>query len=149
MMSRIDAGSLPVGQDDRLVGMLTDRDIVIRAVANSRGPDTKVEEIMSTGICYCYEDEEADDVCRNLADQQIRRIPVVDRDKQLVGILSLGDLARVDGGGAAGMALAGITAHSAARANATRIEEWLALIVAFSAMNNEHLGWETDGARPA
>ena len=85
MMSHIDAGSLPVGQSDRLVGMLTDRDIAIRAVGTGRGPDTKVEEIMSTGICYCYEHEEAEDVCRNLADQQIRRIPVVDQDKRLVG----------------------------------------------------------------
>lgn len=109
MMSHIDAGSLPVGQSDRLVGMLTDRDIAIRAVGTSRGPDTKVEEIMSTGICYCYEDEEAEDVCRNLADQQIRRIPVVDQDKRLVGILSLGDLARVDGSkGSVGAALAGV-----------------------------------------
>lgn len=109
MMSHIDAGSLPVGQYDRLVGMLTDCDIAIRAVGNGRGPDTKVEEIMSTGIRYCYENEEAEEVFQNLADQQIRRIPVVDQDKRLVGVLSIGDLARVDGGGgSAGAALAGI-----------------------------------------
>lgn len=93
-MADIDAGIMPVGDHDRLVGMLTDRDIAIRAVALGKGPDTMVRDVMSSDVKYCFEDEDADEVCRNLADQKIRRIPVVNRDKRLVGILSLGDLAR-------------------------------------------------------
>jgi CBS domain-containing protein len=94
VMADIDAGVMPVGDHDRLVGMLTDRDIAVRAVALGKGPDTMVRDVMSSEIKYCFEDEDADEVCQNLADQKIRRIPVVNRDKRLVGILSLGDLAR-------------------------------------------------------
>lgn len=108
-MAEIDAGALPVGDDDRLVGMITDRDIAIRAVARGMGPGTRVRDVMSTDVKYCFEDDDTDDVCRNLGDQQIRRIPVVNRDKRLVGILSLGDLARKDADGAAGVALASIS----------------------------------------
>lgn len=75
---------------------------------------------MSTGICYCYDDEEAEVVCRNLADQQIRRIPVVDQDKRLVGILSPGDLARVDGSeGSIGAASAGVARPGGDRVQST------------------------------
>lgn len=99
IMAEIDAGVVPVGQDDRLVGMLTDRDIAVRAVAQGKGPDTRIGEVMSDEVKYCYEDEDTDHVCANLGDQQIRRIPVVNREKRLVGILSLGDLAIEDNGG--------------------------------------------------
>jgi CBS domain-containing protein len=109
MMADIDAGALPVGDDDRLVGMLTDRDIAIRAVAEGMGPNTPVADIMSTEVKYCFEDEDLDHVCHNLGDQQIRRIPVVNRNKRLVGILSLGDLALAATDGSAGEALAGIS----------------------------------------
>ena len=93
LMSRIDAGTVPVGKDNRLVGMLTDRDIAVRAVAKGLGPDTPVREIMSADVKYCFDDESVEDVARNMADIQVRRLPVVNRDKRLVGILSLGDLA--------------------------------------------------------
>ena len=106
IMAEIDAGVVPVGDDDRLVGMLTDRDIAIRAVAEGRSPDTKVGDVMTAEVRYCFEDDEVEDICRNLGDQQIRRIPVVDRDKRLVGILSLGDVAMADGNDAAGQTLA-------------------------------------------
>lgn len=109
MMAEIDAGAIPVGDNDRLVGMLTDRDIAVRAVAEGRGPDTKVGDVMTNDVKYCFEDEDTDHVCRNLGDQQIRRIPVVDRNKRLVGILSLGDLALEGGNGAAGETLAAIS----------------------------------------
>lgn len=109
MMADIDAGALPVGDNDRLVGMVTDRDIAIRAVAEGKGPDAKVGDIMSSKVCYCFEDEETSDVCRNLGEQRIRRIPVVDREKHLVGILSLGDLAMNDGDGSAGRSLSSIS----------------------------------------
>ncbi|HSS28478.1 MAG TPA: YqgE/AlgH family protein [Usitatibacter sp.] len=92
MMSECDSGVLPVGEDDRLVGMITDRDIAIRAVARGKAHDTPVREVMSHEVLYCYEDEDIDDVGRNMADQQVRRLPVVNRDKRLVGIVSLGDM---------------------------------------------------------
>jgi CBS domain-containing protein len=109
IMAEIDAGVVPVGDNDRLVGMLTDRDIAIRAVAKGKGPDTKVSEVMTADVRYCFEDEDTERVCSNLGDQQIRRIPVVDRDKRLVGILSLGDLAIADGKGGTGDRLAAIS----------------------------------------
>lgn len=117
MMAQIDAGSIPVGENDRLVGMLTDRDIAIRAVARGMGPDALVGDIMSKEVRYCYEDDDTDDVCQNLADEQIRRIPVVSREKRLVGILSLGDIAVTDGSGA-GAALSAISRSGGARSQA-------------------------------
>ncbi len=109
IMAEIDAGVLPVGENDRLVGMITDRDIAIRAVAEGKGPDTSVREVMTQDVKYCFDDEDTDDVARNMADQQVRRFPVVNRDKRLVGILSLGDLAVMEGARPAGEALAGVS----------------------------------------
>ena len=94
MMADIDAGSLPVGQDNRLVGMITDRDIVIRAVAEGKSPETLVREVMSQEVLYCFEDQELEEVARNMADIKVRRLPVLNRSKHLVGIVSLGDLSR-------------------------------------------------------
>ena len=95
IMAEIDAGSMPVGDNDRLVGMITDRDIAIRGVAQGKGPDTPVREVMSTEtVLYCYEDEELDHVAKNMSQQQVRRLPVVNREKRLVGIVSLGNLAQ-------------------------------------------------------
>lgn len=94
MMKDIDAGVLPVGENDRLVGMLTDRDITVRAVALGKAPDTcQVREIMSHDIKYVYEDESVEDAAREMGELQIRRLPVLNRDKRLVGIVSLGDVA--------------------------------------------------------
>ncbi len=116
IMAEIDAGVVPVGQNGKLVGMLTDRDIAIRAIAEGKGPDTKVSTVMSAEVKFCYDDEDLDHVCSNLGQQKIRRIPVLDRNKQLVGILSLGDVAVETGGEGAGEALAAISrpggAHS-------------------------------------
>ncbi len=109
IMAQIDAGVVPVGENDRLVGMLTDRDIAVRAVAEGKGPDTTVGEVMTPDVQYCFDDEDIDEVCQNLCDQQIRRIPVVNRQKRLVGILSLGDLALSGGNGATGETLAAIS----------------------------------------
>jgi CBS domain-containing protein len=94
MMAEIDAGAVPVGENDRLVGMITDRDIAIRAVAQGKGPDTPVREVMSQDIKYCYDDEDLEHVAENMGDLQIRRLPVVNREKRLVGIVALGDIAR-------------------------------------------------------
>ena len=86
-------GSLPVGDGDRLVGMVTDRDIAIRAVARGMGAETPVREVMTQDIRYCYEDEDVDHVARNMAELEVRRLPVVNRDKRLVGFVSLADFA--------------------------------------------------------
>lgn len=93
VMVDIDAGVMPVSENDRLVGMITDRDIAIRAVAAGKGPDTPVRDVMSREVMYCFEDEELDHVAKNMGDIRVRRLPVMNRDKRLVGIVSLGDLA--------------------------------------------------------
>ncbi len=92
-MAEIDAGFLPVGKNDRLVGIITDRDIAIRAVATGRPSSAKVGDVMSQEVRYCYADDTVDDILDNMAQQQLRRLPVVDRDKRLVGIVSITDLA--------------------------------------------------------
>ena len=92
LMKDLDAGAVPVGENDRLVGMITDRDIAIRAVALGKGPDTPVREVMSEDVKYCYDDEELDHVAKNMSEHQVRRLPVVNREKRLVGIVSLGDV---------------------------------------------------------
>src|SRR5690349_242831 len=88
IMLDIDAGALPVGENDRLVGMITDRDIAVRGVAAGKPPTACVREIMSKDVRYCFEDEDTAHIARNMAEQQIRRLPVVDRDKRLVGIVA-------------------------------------------------------------
>jgi CBS domain-containing protein len=93
LMAELDIGALPVEKDDRLVGMITDRDIAVRAVAEGRGADTPVRDVMSAEVKYCYEDQTIEEVTRNMGEQRIRRLPVLTREKRLVGILSLGDLA--------------------------------------------------------
>lgn len=92
MMADCDCGVLPVGENDRLVGMITDRDIVIRAIAQGKTGTTKIRDIMSEDVKYCFEEDDIDNVARNMGDLQIRRLPVVNRDKRLVGIVSLGDI---------------------------------------------------------
>ena len=108
-MCDLDIGVLPVADDDRLVGMITDRDIAVRAVAFGKGPDTKVEAVMSRDIKYCFSDEDVMEVSGNMADMQLRRLPVLDRDKRLVGILALGDIATSDSQSEASLALSGIS----------------------------------------
>lgn len=109
VMADIDCGAVPVGENDRLVGMLTDRDIAVRAVGQDKGPDTLVGEVMTRDVRYCYEDEDLELVTHNMGDQQIRRLPVVDRDKRLVGIISLGDVAMSTDGSETSEALTGIS----------------------------------------
>lgn len=107
IMAEIDAGVLPVTDGDRLIGVITDRDIAIRAIAKGLGPETPVKSVMSREVLYCFDDEEIDEVADNMANIQVRRLPVVDRDKRLVGIISLGDIALTDER-TAGEAIAGI-----------------------------------------
>ena len=93
LMAEMDAGVLPVGDNDRLVGMITDRDIAVRAICEGKGPETRVSDAMSREVKYCFEDEDIDHVMRNMGDLQVRRLPVMSRDKRLVGIITLGDIA--------------------------------------------------------
>jgi CBS domain-containing protein len=109
VMAEIDAGALPVAERDRLVGMITDRDIAVRAVAAGKGPDTPVREVMSWDVRYCFEDEDLDHVAHNMAEERIRRLPVVNRSKRLVGILSLADIAAAAGPDATGDAISGVS----------------------------------------
>ena len=95
LMRELNVGCLPVcGPNDRLEGVLTDRDVVVRAVAEDRDLHaTNVRDVMTPKIVYCYEDQEAEEAARLMEDHQIRRLAVLSRDKRLVGMLSLGDLA--------------------------------------------------------
>ena len=98
LMADLDVGAIPVADNDRLVGMLTDRDICVRAVAAGKNPkQCKVVEVMSAEVKYVFEDETTEDLARNMSTLQVRRMPVLDRDKRLVGIVSLGDLATTSG----------------------------------------------------
>lgn len=109
IMQSLDAGVVPVGEGDRLVGMITDRDIAVRGVAAGKGPSAKVREVMTAEVKYCFDDQELEEVTRNMGDIQLRRLPVVNRDKRLVGILSLGDVATAGAQRRAGDALGGIS----------------------------------------
>lgn len=93
-MRNLDVGALPVCDGERLIGMLTDRDIAVRAVADGKDPgSTTARECMSPDIIYCYDDAELEDARNIMEKNQIRRLPVISREKQLVGILAVGDLA--------------------------------------------------------
>ena len=109
MMAELDAGAIPIGENDRLVGMITDRDIAVRAVAQNKGPETKVRDVMTPDVKYCFEDDDVDKVVKNMAEIQVRRLPVISRDKRLVGTVSLGNIAISAGPGKAGQAEAGIS----------------------------------------
>lgn len=92
LMADCDCGVLPVQENDRLVGMITDRDIVVRALARGMDSSTRIRDVMSSEVKYCYEDDDLDEVAINMGDLQVRRLPVLSRDKRLVGIVSLGDI---------------------------------------------------------
>ena len=109
IMAEIDSGVLPVEDKDRLVGVITDRDIAVRAVAAGKAPTTKVKDVMSQEVLYCYDDQDLDEVARNMGEQKVRRLPVVNRQKRLVGIISFGDLARKENPATAGMAISTIS----------------------------------------
>jgi CBS domain-containing protein len=109
LMAEMDAGLMPVREGDRLVGMITDRDIAIRAVAAGKGPETPVREVMSKDVKYVFDDEDLEHVAQNMADIQVRRLPVVNRDKRLVGIISLGDVAQKEDTHTTGEATAGVS----------------------------------------
>jgi CBS domain-containing protein len=90
-----DIGALPVGENDRLIGMVTDRDIALRGVAEDRAPETTtVRDVMSEKVYYCFEDDDIEDAAQCMAENQVRRLPILNRDKRLTGIVSLADIAQ-------------------------------------------------------
>jgi CBS domain-containing protein len=108
MMLDSDTGALPVGSEDRVEGMITDRDITVRVVAEQRSFDTQVRDIMTNDVVAAFEDQDVDDVALMMSDLQVRRLPVLSRDQRLVGIVSLADLARSEDASTAEAALSGI-----------------------------------------
>jgi CBS domain-containing protein len=92
-MAAIDAGALPVAENNMLVGMVTDRDISLRAVAAGKGPDTPVRDVLSKEVLFCFDDQDLEHVAKSMGHARVRRVPVLARDHRLVGILSLGDVA--------------------------------------------------------
>ena len=93
-MLSADAGSIPVTEGDRLIGMITDRDIAVRGIAKGYGPDTPVRELMTDDLVIARIDDDVEEVASRMSQAQVRRLPVVDRDERLCGIVSLADLSR-------------------------------------------------------
>ena len=93
-MEQMDCGFMPLAENDKMIGMITDRDITVRAVAKGKDGNTPARDIMTPKTYYCYDDQDVEEVCNNMGEIQVRRLPVVNRDKRLVGIVSLGDLAQ-------------------------------------------------------
>jgi CBS domain-containing protein len=109
-MLRSDTGVLPVLDSDNLIGMITDRDIAVRAVAEGRGPDTPVRDVMTDDALFVYDDQDVEDAAVMMSDAQVRRLAVKNRENDtLVGVISLADISRSDEGEAASVALGGIT----------------------------------------
>jgi len=94
LMKNQDIGFMPVGENDRLIGAITDRDIVTRAVYAGANPSMQVRDAMTQQVKYCFEDQSVDEICQNMAEIKVRRLPVVNRDKRLVGTVSLGNLSQ-------------------------------------------------------
>ena len=108
-MLSADAGSIPVTEGDRLIGMITDRDIAVRGVAEGYGPDTPVRELMSNDMVCVRMDDDIEDAASKMSEAQVRRLPVIDEDERLCGIVSLGDLARESDSECAHEALEGVS----------------------------------------
>ena len=108
-MLNADAGSIPVTEGDRLIGMITDRDIAVRGVARGNGPDTPVRELMTNDLVVARIDDDVESAAAKMSDAQVRRLPVIDQDERLCGIVSLGDLSREADLDCASEALEGVT----------------------------------------
>jgi CBS domain-containing protein len=109
-MLAADTGSIPVCEDDKVIGMITDRDIAVRGIADGRGPDCFVRDLMSSNVICARDTDDVLAVAQRMSDAQVRRLPVVDADDRLVGMVSLGDLSREAQEGAAATALEGVSA---------------------------------------
>jgi CBS domain-containing protein len=113
-MMELDVGSIPVGENDRLIGMVTDRDITCRAVANGKDISRlTARDVMSKGIIYCTDTEDLDDALRLMEVNRIRRLPVINDKKRMVGMLSIGDVSHATSREMSGEVLAAVSAHHA------------------------------------
>jgi CBS domain-containing protein len=111
-MREQDIGALPVGENDRLVGMVTDRDIVCRCLADGKDPKkATARDIMTKGIVYCRDNEDLGDATRIMESKQIRRLPVIDEKKRMVGMLSLGDISHAGSRQLSGEVLQAVSDH--------------------------------------
>ena len=111
-MRELDVGSIPVGENDKLIGMVTDRDITCRAVANGKDlSKLTAREVMTKGIVYCRDGEELDDALRIMESKKIRRLPVINEKKRMVGMLSLGDVSHATSHELSGELVAAVSAH--------------------------------------
>ncbi len=112
-MRELEVGFLPIGDEktDKIVGTLTDRDIVVSCVANQKEMDIAVNTIMHKGVCYCYETDDIEDASKSMKEQQIRRLIVLDKNKRLTGVISLGDMALHCGDKLSGDTLEKISKH--------------------------------------
>jgi CBS domain-containing protein len=108
-MLSTDAGSIPVTEGDRLIGMITDRDIAVRGIAKGYGPDTPVRELMTDDLVIVRIDDDIEDAATKMSEAQVRRLPVIDQDERLCGIVSLGDLSREADNDCASEALEGVS----------------------------------------
>lgn len=116
LMRELDVGALPVCENERVTGMVTDRDIVLRGVADGRDVNTApVRDVMSAGVIYVFVDQEVEEAARLMEEKQIRRLPVLNREKRLVGIVSLGDLAVTSNPAFSGVALKEVSMSSKQR----------------------------------
>lgn len=114
MMKKHDVGAIPVGDKDRLIGMVTDRDIACRGLANGKDPATlTARDVMTKGIVYCNEGADLADAVRVMEQKKIRRLPVINDDKRMVGILSLGDVSHAGSRALTGEVMAAVSAHHA------------------------------------
>ena len=114
-MLSADTGSIPVCDNGKVIGMITDRDIAVRGVAEGLGPETSVRDLMSKDIICAHEDDDVASIAQKMSDSQVRRLPVVDANQKLVGMISLGDLSREADNGAANKALEGVSAPGGQR----------------------------------
>lgn len=111
-MRELDIGAIPVGEKDRLVGMITDRDIAVRSFNGSANPrELKARDVMSKDIAFCKEDENLDDALQLMTRKKVRRLPVLNEEKRMIGMLSLGDIAHAASHTKAGSTLAAIASH--------------------------------------
>ena len=114
-MLSADTGSIPVCDGDKIIGMITDRDIAVRGVAAGKGPDCSVRDLMSSDVVFARDTDDVEAVARQMSEAQVRRLPVIDQNDKLVGMVSLGDLARETSGESAHHALEGVSADSGQR----------------------------------
>ena len=108
-MLSADTGSIPVTEGDKLIGMITDRDIAVRGIAKGHGPETLVRDLMSSDVVCARHDDDVEEAATRMSEAQVRRLPVIDEQEKLCGIVSLGDLSRETDNGTAGQALQGVS----------------------------------------